>query len=252
MHDTASDEPVPTAPRRRGRPRRLSREVIVSAAITHLSEVGLERFSLAPLAKRLDAGVMSLYTYFPNRELLLLAVADAIYARFEPPLASAAWQDELRGWMWAVVDLFDRYPVAVHLSMWNGHVSPAWLRTWAPLVMLLRRHNLEGQRLAFALSWFTTATLGFLSSQMQSPDNRRVETLAYSAALEPSLRQNVLELWSDFESIDRDAVLTFGFDHIIEGMKRLIQSEHVPLPSRQGLRAAMENSPSVDAKAEGD
>lgn len=252
MHDAASDEPVAATPRRRGRPRRLSREVIISAAISLLDEVGLEGFSLTPLAKRLEAGVMSLYTYFPNRDLLLLAVADAIYARFEPPPASAVWQDELRGWMWAVVDLFDRYPVAVQLSMWNGRVSPAWLRTWIPLATLLRQQKLEGRHLAFALSWFTTATLGFLSSQRQSPDNRRVETLAHSATLEPLLRQSVLELWSDFESVERDAVLAFGFDNIIDGMARLIQSGDVPSLSRQRLQATMQNIPAVDSKAEGD
>jgi len=232
LHDNAQDEPVVTAPRRRGRPRRLSREAVIDAAISLLTEVGLEGFSLAPLAKRLEAGVMSLYTYFPNRELLLLAVADAIYARFEPPVPSAAWQDELRAWMWAVVDLFDRYPVAAQLSMWNGHVSPAWLRTWVPLATLLKQQGLEGGRLAFALSWFTTATLGFISSQRQSPENRRIETLAYATALEPALKQLASELWADFGTVDRDAALTFGFDNILSGMERLLQSSQVPAPSR--------------------
>ncbi|ANI77165.1 TetR/AcrR family transcriptional regulator C-terminal domain-containing protein [Sphingobium sp. EP60837] len=252
MAEIAHDEPVLAAPRRRGRPRRLSREAVINAAISLLSEVGLEGFSLAPLAKRLEAGVMSLYTYFPNRELLLLAVADAIYARFEPPAPGAAWQDQLRGWMWAVVDLFDRHPVAVQLSMWNGHVSPAWLRTWAPLATLLRQQKLEGQRLAFALSWFTTATLGFISSQRQSPENRRAETLAHAATLEPSLQQLASELWADFESVDRDAALTFGFDNIINGMERLIRSDQVPLPSRSGRWSVSERAAAAGPKIEGD
>jgi hypothetical protein len=134
--------------------------------------------------------------------------------------------------MWAVVDLFDRYPVAAQLSMWNGHVSPAWLRTWVPLATLLKQQGLEGGRLAFALSWFTTATLGFISSQKQSPENRRGETLEYVSALEPALKQLVSELWSDFETVERDAALTYGFDNILHGMERLIQTNQVPSPSR--------------------
>ena len=234
MKEVEPDGAGSTVARRRGRPRRLSREAVVSAAISLLTEVGLDGFSLAPLAKRLDAGVMSLYTYFPNRELLLLAAADAIYARFDPPRSTADWREELRGWMWAVVDLFDRYPVAVQLSMWNGHVSPAWLRTWVPLATLLKQHNLDGQRLAFALSWFTNAALGFISSQRHSPAYRRVETIAHTAAMEPPLQQLASELWSDFETVDRDATLTFGFENIINGMERLMQSEQLPKACRQG------------------
>jgi hypothetical protein len=136
--------------------------------------------------------------------------------------------------------------------MWNGHVSPAWLRTWAPLATLLRQQKLEGQRLAFALSWFTTATLGFISSQRQSPENRRAETLAHAATLEPSLQQLASELWADFESVDRDAALTFGFDNIINGMERLIRSDQVPLPSRSGRWSVSERAAAADPQIEGD
>lgn len=223
MHNSSSDETAVATPRRRGRPSRLSHDIVIEEAISLLAEVGLSGFSLAPLAKRLNAGVMSLYTYFPNREALLLAVADAIYARFEIPQPNAAWQAEMRDWMWAIVDLFDRYPVAVQLSMWDGHVSPAWLRTWMPLALMLRQQKLEGKRLAFALSWFTTATLAFIASQMRSPENRRTETLAHIIAFEPDEQRFAVDLWLEFERLDRQAVLSFGFDNIISGLERLIE-----------------------------
>lgn len=218
-------QPAPAARHRRGRPSRLSREAVLDAAIALLEQGGLEGFTLAALAKRLDAGVMSLYTYFPNRDALLLAVSDAIYSRFQYPKPCSHWQDEMRGWMWAVVDLFDRYPVAVKLSMWDGHVSPAWLRTWMPLVNLLKRQGLEGSRLAFALSWFTTATLGFITAQRQSPGNRRSETLAHIATLEPAEQRLASELWLDFEAIDRNATLEFGFNNILLGIERFINAD---------------------------
>lgn len=213
-----------SAPRRRGRPSRLSREAVVDAALALLADVPLEGFSMALLAKRLGAGVMSLYTYFPSRDALLLAVAEDIYRRFERPPPREVWQDDVRDWMWATVRLFDRYPVAIKLSAWDGHVSPAWLRTWFPIVRLIKRQGLSGPHLAFAVSWFSTASMSFIVTQMRSPRHRRRDSIIHIGALDREDQQLAAALWLDFETIDRDASLKFGFDAIISGLARLVES----------------------------
>jgi len=210
------------ARRKRGRPSRLSREAVVEAALAILADVPLEGFSMALVAKRLGAGVMSLYTYFPSRDAMLLAVAEDIYTRFERPSPRETWQDEVRDWMWATVRLFDRYPVAIKLSAWDGHVSPAWLRTWFPIVRLIKRQGLDGPKLAFAVSWFSTASMSFIVTQMGSPGHRRRDSIVHIGALDREDQQLASTLWLDFETVDRDAALEFGFDAIIGGLARLI------------------------------
>ena len=213
------------ASRKRGRPNRLSREAIIDATIDLLAETELDRFSMNLLARRLDAGVMSLYTYFPGRDALLLAAADVIYSRFEQPPPAERWQDQLRGWLQATVKLLDLYPVAKKLVIWDGHVSPAWLRTWFPIVALIRDQGLEGPRLAVAVSWFSTMAMGFITVQMQSPSTRHASTIANVDALEAGEQRLASELWVQFAHVDRDESLALGFDAIIHGMERLISGE---------------------------
>ena len=144
---TLDADPKPGLPARgRGRPPRLSRGTIIQAALVLLDEMSIDRFSMGLLAKGLNAGVMTLYNYFPSRDDLLIAVADEIYSRFDHPAKGSCWQEEVRQWLWATVDLFQRYPVAMKLSLWDGHASPGWLRTWIPVVELIRAQGADRPR----------------------------------------------------------------------------------------------------------
>ena len=223
-------------PRGRGRPSRLSRETIIGDALTLLNEGSIDGFSMGVLAKRLSVGVMTLYSYFPSRDALLIAVADEIYSRFEYPAKGRRWQDELRDWMWATVRLFERYPVAMKLSLWDGHASPGWLRTWIPVVELLKAQGLEGSRLAFAVRWFTTSSLGFITSQPPPPLERVGRTTAHVDVLTPHEASLLLDLQLDMVEVDHVASLTYGFTHIIAGVERIIDETNNDFgPSRRGL-----------------
>lgn len=208
--------------RGRGRPSRLSHEAIIFAALALLDEMSIDRFSMGLLAKSLGAGVMTLYNYFPSRDALLIAVADEIYSRFDYPTKGARWQDEIRQWMWATVDLFNRYPVAMKLSLWDGHASPGWLRTWIPVVELIKAQGLEGPDLAFAVRWFTTSSLGFITAQPPRPRHSIGRTTAHIDALTPHEAAILQDLQRDLLEVDRDAALTYGFTHIITGLERII------------------------------
>ena len=72
-------------PRRVGRPRRLTTEEIVTAAIDLADESGLESLSMPKLAKRLGVGTMTLYGYLQNKEDLLDRIAEQIFRGLLPP-----------------------------------------------------------------------------------------------------------------------------------------------------------------------
>lgn len=215
--------------RRRGRPRRLSREAIVDAALAVLSEGDVKDFTMARVASRLSAGVMSLYSYFPTRDAMLSAVAENVFGRFEPPAPQENWRNEIREWLWATVRLFDAYPVALQLSAWDGQVGAAWLRTWLPVVKLIKRQGLEGARLAFATSWFSNASLGFITSQMNAAHLRRLESIKNIGLLERSEQLFITDLWFDLAEIDRRQVLEFGFDMIVKGLEAIMTTPDLPI-----------------------
>jgi len=82
-----------TTPRRRGRPQRISREAIVTAAL----EIGTEDLRMSDVAKALDVGPAALYNHVRDRDELLALMAARIldeteYDDFEPG-PDATWQD---------------------------------------------------------------------------------------------------------------------------------------------------------------
>ncbi|MGO4256649.1 TetR/AcrR family transcriptional regulator [Marmoricola sp. RAF53] len=84
-----SKEPVP---RRRGRPRQISRDQIVEAAVG----LGTEDLRMSDVAKALDVGPAALYNHVKDRDELLALVAARImeeteYDDFEPGVG-ATWQ----------------------------------------------------------------------------------------------------------------------------------------------------------------
>src|SRR3954447_13719655 len=66
------------AVRGRGIPRNLSRERIVTAALTLVRESGVSMLSMRRLAADLDATVAITYHYFPNKAAVVEAVADVV------------------------------------------------------------------------------------------------------------------------------------------------------------------------------
>ncbi|MFJ9852802.1 TetR/AcrR family transcriptional regulator [Streptomyces sp. NPDC101150] len=67
----------PTEPRRGRRPS-YSREVITEAAVTLADAEGLEAVTMRRVAGKVNAGVMSLYSYAPDKETLLELMVDHV------------------------------------------------------------------------------------------------------------------------------------------------------------------------------
>lgn len=207
----------------RGRKPKLSAAIILAAASRILAEEHIRDFSMPRLARSLSAGVMSLYTYFPSKDALLLALAEDVYNRMEPIEPQDRWQDFLHSWLWGVVNHCDRHPEAIKLMHWSGHVSPGWLRRWFPVTLAMKAEGLDGPKLAFAMSWFTTAALGFIAAQLRSPENRLTVTLAHLDDLDIESQRLATDLWLDFAQLQRDDILTFGFQQLIHGLEQLLE-----------------------------
>ncbi|MFL6159048.1 MAG: TetR/AcrR family transcriptional regulator C-terminal domain-containing protein [Marmoricola sp.] len=88
-----SDQATKPAKPKRGRPQRISREQIVTAAL----ELGTQDLRMSDVAKALDVGPAALYNHVRDRDELLALVAARIldeteYDDFEPG-PDASWQD---------------------------------------------------------------------------------------------------------------------------------------------------------------
>ncbi|MFI6865398.1 TetR/AcrR family transcriptional regulator [Nocardia sp. NPDC050406] len=74
-----------TAPRRRGRPVRVTRDEVVAATTRMLADGGADAFSMRKLAEELGVSTAAVYHHFPARAQLFIAVLSARAEQLPPP-----------------------------------------------------------------------------------------------------------------------------------------------------------------------
>jgi len=144
---------------RRGRVPRFTRDLIVDATAELLRTEPDVPLTMARVAQAVGASPMSLYRHFKDRDDLLLAVTRRVLASHTARLPrNASWEEELRAWMQAMYDQARTYPQLMQLSLTGD--APVWLGDAAALVKVLERAGVPRDRMAAALYWVATTTLG--------------------------------------------------------------------------------------------
>lgn len=213
------------APRTRGRRPRLTHAMIIEKAVELLRETAAEDFTLARLAKPLGISVMALYTYFPSRDALLDAVAENIFSIFSPPPSKPRWQDEIHDWLWALQRHLQDYPIALKLLGWEAHISAAWVRAWLPIVRLIEAQGLQGERLAFAISWFLHASIGTINAYGGGSSFQSADSFAEMAGLDPEDHRLAVSYGTAVRNIRPEDSLEFAFRQIVRGVEQLVREE---------------------------
>jgi AcrR family transcriptional regulator len=213
-----------TAPRSRGRPRRLSPDAVLEGALALFDEAPDAEFTLARLARRLQVPITSLYTYFPNRDALLDAASERVFARFDWAARPGAARDELLlSWMHAVQQHFERHPIAQYLLAWDRHISAAWQRVLTPVITLLHAEGLRGAALARTFAWYINGTIGLIDSHAYTS---RHPAVAATARLDPASdageRDALIEFWRHAASLDHARSLDEGFRVLVAGVAAAI------------------------------
>lgn len=207
--------------RARGRPRRLSPEALLDAALALFEEEPATEFTLGRLARRLDVPITSLYTYFPNRDALLDAAANRVFARFAwTPPPGAAWSEVLLSWMRALERHFAQYPIAQQLLSWDQRISPAWLRVLAPIITLLYAEGLRGAALVRTFQWLNNGVIGLITAHAYTARHPARPTLSAVdlAGSSPEALAAQLEFWSHVGAVNLDETLDAGFRALMSGV----------------------------------
>lgn len=85
----------PPPPPKRGPKARNTLPQIVAAATRLADELGPDALSMRLLAKELDCGTMSLYTYVSSKAELLELMVDQVHAEIREPPANLDWQGQV-------------------------------------------------------------------------------------------------------------------------------------------------------------
>ena len=111
--------------RRPGRPARLSRDQVLTAALAIADAEGLEAVTMQRVARAVGAEPMSLYRHVANKEDLLDGLVDLVYAEIALPSPDEPWRAAMRRRTASARDVLRRHAWAVALMESRRHPGPA-------------------------------------------------------------------------------------------------------------------------------
>lgn len=201
-----------TGPHRR---RRLTRDVIVRAALDLSEAEGLEKLSTHKVGAALGVTGMSLYNHVSDKSGLLDAMADAILAEVVlPDLAGESWEEQLRMLGRALRVAVSRYPQTAPLALTRRLNAPAVLPLVDATLEILREAGLERREAVHVLRVVIAFLVGSLTRELGLPS--RTSELA---AVDLTSFPHVASAGSELASIDHDLEFEYGMDLLLAGLR---------------------------------
>ena len=224
------------------KPRALSRDIILSAALELVDEEGLSALSLRSLGKRLGVSQAAFYRHIPDKAALLEGISEQVWrltfdsflARVEggkvgvpgaPQAASASpLLAYMREYAHCLATTLRAHPGTVMLLLTHPMSTPEQLSQLARVFLTLARRgftpNADMLGLVNAVSIYTTA---FVAAEVVPPvggtPEQPVDLQAASAALNPEDAQALRPLIQDLLEDRYDFVTQFerGLEAILRG-----------------------------------
>ncbi|SCL24456.1 regulatory protein, tetR family [Micromonospora pallida] len=149
--------------------RQLSRERVLQAAVGIADARGLGGLTMRSLAAELDAKPMSLYHYIQNKDELLDALVDGVFAEIELPKVGGDWRAEVRRRSLSARTVLTRHPWALALVESRTSPGPATLRHHDAMLGTLRAGGFSLQMTAHAYALVDAYVYGFVLQEASLP-----------------------------------------------------------------------------------
>ncbi|TJZ57412.1 TetR/AcrR family transcriptional regulator [Streptomyces piniterrae] len=210
----------------RGRKPAFSRKAITAAAVALADAEGLEAVTMRRVASEVGAGVMSLYSYAPDKETLLELMVDHVSG--ELPTAdplTGDWRTDLKAIGHLQRALMLRHPWLPTALSARRTLGPHTLAFLERALAVLRPTRLDG---AAKLEVFAQLT-GFVAAQVaheiaqaaaaQSPERTAAEARYLAAVAADGRHPELAEaLAAPGRPLDPDSTFTRFLDRLIDGL----------------------------------
>ena len=216
--------------RRTGRPARLSRELVLRAAMEIADEGGLEALTMQRIGQRLDVEAMSLYRHVRNKEDILDGIVDLVFAEIELPGDGVPWLTALRARAVATRDALARHPWTVGRMESRQRPGPANLRHHDTVLGILYGEGFSSAMATHIYSVLDAYIYGFALQET----NARVNTpVALAEATTDAIEQMASDAYPHMQRVGRDLMAAgfqigsefeFGLDLILGAIEPLPQS----------------------------
>jgi predicted RNase H-like nuclease len=163
----------------------LTRDRVVAQAVALADEQGVAGLSMRALAARLGVEAMSLYHHVANKEALLDAMVDAVFAEMHLPdgRAGRGWRAELRERSVSGRRALRRHRWAVGLMDSRRSPGPATLQHHDAVLGVLLGDGFSLSRTATAVALLDAHLYGFLLQELALPFDDETDLAALGAEI---------------------------------------------------------------------
>jgi TetR/AcrR family transcriptional regulator, tetracycline repressor protein len=223
------EPPWRSAPRRRGVPRpQLSRDVVVAAALKVLEAEGGGALTMRRVADQIGVSASALYGYVANKEELIQLVLDRIFDEIQiPPPDGRDWQDWIKDFARAQLDMYRRHPGVAGLTLGRVVVTSGMLAGIEQMLGVLRAAGLPDQVAVFVgdLGGLYVAAYAYELEVAPPGDAERFRDQfgSWLRSLPPERFPNLLALAGKMAAGDADDRFEWGLDVIIRGLASYLE-----------------------------
>jgi len=209
---------------------RLSRPLVLQAAVALADEDGLDGFSMRRLAQALGVVPMALYKHMANKDELLDGMVDIVFGEIECPSIDDDWRSAMRRRAISAREALKRHSWAIGM-METRNPGPANLRNHNAVMGCLREAGFSFETAIHAYTVQDAYIYGFALQQSdmssETPEDFAAEAqrqmVDYAGALAdyPHLVE-VVGGYVAKAGYDYDSEFLFGLDVILDRLEQLL------------------------------
>jgi AcrR family transcriptional regulator len=198
------------------RPRSLTDEQLVAAALAVVDRDGLAALTMRAVARELGVATMGLYRYVADRQALETLVVDHVFRSVDLSLPAGAWQDRVRVLLDRIRVAVARHPGIVPLVLRHRQAAPSSLRLIEAMLSVLTDGGLSGTDRVIAQRTLIGHLLGSLQNEhfaaLSGPG-----TIVMSE-LSPDDYPLLARTATDARSVSADDEFRRGLDIVLRGL----------------------------------
>ena len=207
----------------------LSRERVLTTALTVADEGGLDGLTIRSLAQRVGARPMSLYHYVANKDEILDGLVDLVFAEIDLPEPSGEWRREMTRRARSAVEVLRRHPWSTGLLESRTSPGAATLRHHDATIAALRAGGFTIEQTGHAYALLDAYVYGFAvqlaSLPFEGPDGAAEVAEPIMALMSTGEYPHLVEFAEQHALLpgyDFADEFEFGLGLVLDGLGRML------------------------------